>query len=179
MINYHYNELMELMDIVDSNNEAIGQCSRDEIYKRGHNHRIAHILLFNDKGQLALQKRADKVLFCPGHWVTSAGGHVKAGETYSCAASRELKEEIGVLANLDFAFYFEYPFNEAIKYLAVFTAKSNSIENTDKIHPNYVSEVRFLSLSNIHNMIENGEKFHPELLFILNYINYKANEMTI
>lgn len=155
---------MESMDIVDTNNQVIGECTRNEIYKNGYNHRIAHILLFDDDNRMALQRRAKTVSYCPDYWVTSAGGHVKAQETYSHAASREMKEEIGVMTPLDFAFHLEFPFGQATKFLSVFTAKSNSVQ---KIDIKYVSNMGFLSLSDIFVMIKGGEKFHPELLFII------------
>lgn len=158
---------MEKMDIVDKNNRPIGTCFKNEVYKFGYSHRISHVLIFDNEGRLALQKRADGVPFCPGCWVTSAGGHVRAGETYSSAAIRELDEELGLCSPLDFVFYLEYPFGQATKFLAVFTSISNNI---GKFEPGFVSDVVYFKADEIAEMIKINKNIHPELAFIFKTI---------
>src|SRR3990167_3639738 len=48
-------------------------------------YRIVHILLFNEKGEMALQMRSSHKKFCPNHLSTAVGGHVQTGETYEQA----------------------------------------------------------------------------------------------
>ncbi|MCA9460196.1 MAG: NUDIX domain-containing protein, partial [Nanoarchaeota archaeon] len=83
---------MELLDIVNRKDEVIGVASKEDVYKKSLTHRIVHILIFNDKNELALQLRSKKVSFCPSHWSTSVGGHVQSGESYEGAALREYQE---------------------------------------------------------------------------------------
>jgi 16S rRNA (adenine1518-N6/adenine1519-N6)-dimethyltransferase len=64
-------------------------------------HRAVHILLFNQAGELFLQKRSHLKDRHPDVWDSSAAGHVDAGEEYDAAADRELKEELGVEAVLE------------------------------------------------------------------------------
>ena len=59
-------------------------------------HRAVHILLFNEKGELFLQKRSRWKDRHPLAWDSSAAGHVEAGEDYDATAVREVWEEIGL-----------------------------------------------------------------------------------
>ncbi|MGI8436380.1 MAG: NUDIX hydrolase, partial [Chthoniobacterales bacterium] len=64
-------------------------------------HRAVHILLFNAQGEIFLQKRSRLKDRHPDVWDSSAAGHVDAGEEYDNAATRELREELGVTAPLE------------------------------------------------------------------------------
>jgi isopentenyldiphosphate isomerase len=59
-------------------------------------HRAVHVLVFNRKGEIFLQKRSMKKDNHPGVWDSSASGHVDSGETYDACSLRELREEIGL-----------------------------------------------------------------------------------
>ena len=60
-------------------------------------HKVVHVLVFNDAGNLLLQKRSMNKDVAPGKWDTSVGGHVSPGEDLKTAALREMKEELGVI----------------------------------------------------------------------------------
>lgn len=86
----------EIFDIVNKNDEVIGQEPRSVVHARGLRHRAVHVLVFNSTGELFLQKRSMTKDNDPGLWDSSCSGHVDAGETYDEAAVRELMEEIGL-----------------------------------------------------------------------------------
>lgn len=90
------NEIMTKIIFVDENDNVIGSGSKKEAWQKGILHRIARIFLFNSKGELLIQKRADNLSSLPGRWDQSAAGHVDEGEDYATAAKRELEEEVGV-----------------------------------------------------------------------------------
>ncbi len=92
---------MEILDIVDSQDQVIGQAPRSEIHAQGLTHRACHIVLFNFAGQVFLQKRSMLKDEAPGLWDSSAAGHVDAGETYLECAVRELNEELGLVVQPD------------------------------------------------------------------------------
>ena len=56
-------------------------------------------LVFNERGQLFLQKRSMLKDTAKGKWDSSASGHVDCGEDYDPCAMRELREEIGLNLN--------------------------------------------------------------------------------
>lgn len=86
----------ELLDVVDENNQIIGQAPRRQVHQQGLRHRAAHILLFDNDGAVLLQQRSDQKDDFPGYWDASAAGHVDAGETYKACILREVKEELGI-----------------------------------------------------------------------------------
>lgn len=86
----------EIFDVVNDRDEVIGQSTRREVHARGLLHRAVHVLVFNARGQLFLQKRSMAKDSAPGCWASSCSGHVDAGEDYLTAAVRELEEEIGL-----------------------------------------------------------------------------------
>ena len=85
----------EIFDVVNDNDEVIGQTPRGEVHRRGLKHRAVHVLVFNARGELFLQKRSMKKDCSPGAWDSSSSGHLEVGESYDACAMRELGEEIG------------------------------------------------------------------------------------
>ena len=86
----------EIFDVVNENDDVIGQRNRSEVHRLGLMHRAAHVLVFNSRGQVFLQKRSLNKDRQPGLWDSSSSGHLNAGESYEAAARRELEEEIGL-----------------------------------------------------------------------------------
>lgn len=86
----------EIFDVVNERNEVIDRQPRSVVHARGLLHRAVHVLVFNSRGQIFLQKRSMKKDRQPGVWDSSASGHVDSGEDYDACAVRELREEIGL-----------------------------------------------------------------------------------
>src|SRR4051812_19536898 len=87
----------EIFDIVDDRDEVIGQRPRAEVHRLGHKHRAIHVLVFNSRGEIFLQKRSISKDTHPGVWDSSSSGHLDTGEDYDACAIRELREEIGLV----------------------------------------------------------------------------------
>ncbi len=88
----------EIIDIVDEKDQVIGQADRERVHKEGLLHRHVHIWLFNDHGQVILQRRSKSAKSHPDVLDPTAGGHIPAGETYEQGALAELGEETGIKA---------------------------------------------------------------------------------
>ena len=86
----------EIFDIVNDRDEVIGQAPRKEVHARGLWHRAVHVLVFNARGEVFLQKRSMLKDIAKGKWDSSSSGHVDTGEQYDATAVRELREEIGL-----------------------------------------------------------------------------------
>jgi isopentenyldiphosphate isomerase len=86
----------EIFDIANELDEVIGSAARNEVHRRGLMHRATHVLVFNCRGEVFLQKRSLKKDRQPGLWDSSASGHVDSGEDYDACAVRELREELGL-----------------------------------------------------------------------------------
>ena len=55
-----------------------------------------HVLVFNKRKEILLQKRSLLKDKFAGAWDSSAAGHLDAGESYDDCVVRELKEELGI-----------------------------------------------------------------------------------
>jgi isopentenyldiphosphate isomerase len=89
----------DIFDIVNECDEVIGRALRSEVHARGLLHRAVHVLVFNSRGEIFLQKRSMKKDRQPGVWDSSCSGHVDSGEDYDQTAVRELLEEISLTLN--------------------------------------------------------------------------------
>lgn len=86
----------EIFDVVNERDEVIDRKPRSEVHRLGLMHRAVHVLVFNSRGEVFLQKRSMKKDTSPGLWDSSASGHVDSGENYDTCAVREVREEIGL-----------------------------------------------------------------------------------
>jgi isopentenyldiphosphate isomerase len=87
----------EIFDVVNERDEVIDHKPRNEVHRLGLLHRAVHVLVFNARGEVFLQKRSMTKDREPGKWDSSSSGHVDSGEDYDACAVRELREEIGLI----------------------------------------------------------------------------------
>jgi isopentenyl-diphosphate delta-isomerase type 1 len=102
----------ELLYEVDANDRPLGARRRGDVHRLGLLHRSVHILVFNSRGELLLQKRSMAKDISPGLWDTSAAGHVDFGESYDDCARRELGEELGIANPVNLRCLFKLPASE-------------------------------------------------------------------
>lgn len=156
---------MEILDIVDSNDQVIGQAERSEIYANKYLHRITHVMVINKSWEIALQLRSKMVSYCPLHWCSTGAWHVTSGESHEQWALRELQEEAWINGALELKDIFLYKNTENInKFISLYILQH---EWPFQICPREVEEIKFFTKDEIKNMIQSGEKFHPELIIIL------------
>ncbi|MEI5521550.1 NUDIX domain-containing protein [Streptomyces brasiliscabiei] len=86
----------EILDIVDENDQVIGQAPRGEVYARGMRHRAVFVLVRDEGGRVFVHRRTATKLVFPSLYDMFVGGVVGAGESYDDAALREAEEELGV-----------------------------------------------------------------------------------
>ena len=97
----------EWVDLVDRDNQVIGQASRQEVRRKNLLHRGIAVLVRNSRAEVYVHQRtASKDLF-PAMYDMFVGGVVGAGEDYLTAARREAAEELGV-GNQDLEFLFDH-----------------------------------------------------------------------
>jgi isopentenyl-diphosphate Delta-isomerase len=88
----------ELVDVIDENNQVVGQKMKGEVHAEGERHRVSAILVKNGEGKYLIPTASEQKVEAGGLF-HSAGGHVLVGETYVQAAKRELQEETGLAAS--------------------------------------------------------------------------------
>ena len=88
--------MSEILDIVNNQDEVIGQAERDEIHRVGLVCRLAYVCFYMANREIILQKRSTTKKNDPGKLTTTVSGHVASGQNYLEAAVRETLEETGV-----------------------------------------------------------------------------------
>lgn len=94
--------MSEIIDLYNVNREHTGQTAiRGEKLPEGTYRMVVHVCIFNSKGEMLIQKRADDIVRWPGYWDVSVGGGAGAGDDSRSAAERETAEELGL--HMDFS----------------------------------------------------------------------------
>lgn len=112
----------EHFDVVDETDTVIARHPRSHVHASGLLHRAVHILVFNQSGDLLLQKRSAWKDREPSKWDSSAAGHLEPGETYTAAAQRETAEELGISPALQRLGKISACENTGQEFVEVFTA---------------------------------------------------------
>ncbi len=89
-----------ILNIVNDNDEIIGEKTREEIHKEGWLHREVHVYFVTPALEIIFQHRAkDKDIF-PDLLDATVGGHVEIGQSYEETALKEAEEETGLKIDL-------------------------------------------------------------------------------
>ena len=96
------------VQLVDTQDNPNGSMEKLEAHEKGLLHRALSVLIINTKKEILLQRRALGKYHSPGLWTNTCCSHPYPGENPTEAANRRLKEEMGMVADLEFAFKFQY-----------------------------------------------------------------------
>lgn len=145
----------EFFDIVDENDQIIGQAPRAECHGNPSLvHRVAHVLVFAGDDRLLLQKRSMRKDIQPGRWDTSVGGHLDPGESYLEAACREMREELGI-DGIPLTWLYDSKIRNAIESENVSTYLAR-YDGDVCFAPDEIDEVRFWSAEEIDAALGTG-----------------------
>jgi isopentenyldiphosphate isomerase len=86
----------EILDVVDEDDEVIGQAPRGQVYRDRLIHRCVFIQARDPQGRIFVHRRTAEKLVFPSLYDMFVGGVVGTGEDYDTAALREAEEELGV-----------------------------------------------------------------------------------
>ena len=160
---------MELWDIYDENRALKNETMvRGEQIKDGDYHLVIHVCVFNNKGEMLIQKRQPFKSGYSGLWDVTVGGSAVSGDTSRKAAERELFEEVGIQhdftgiqPHLTLNFY--HGFDD------IYLIEKEVDINTLKLQYEEVEKVMWADEEQILAMIESGEfiPYYPELIRLL------------
>ncbi len=136
----------EKLNIVDENDEIIGEEARGKIHKEGLLHRETHVWFLTPNKELILQLRAkDKDTF-PDMLDATVGGHVDLGMNYEDTALKEMEEETGIKAKM-----------EDLKFLRKIRLKSDDLVS-GKINNTFKKQFVYIYNGNLADLkIEEGK----------------------
>lgn len=115
----------EILEVVDKNGNVLKLAKRSEIHRNPSLiHRVVHVLVFDKKGRLLLQKRSLNKDVAPGKWDTSVGGHINPDEDIFKAARREMEEELGISdCSLDYLYNYLFSNNIESELVSTFSCQ--------------------------------------------------------
>jgi len=99
---------MEKVILVDEHDREIGEMEKLEAHVQGALHRAISIFIFDKNGRALIHQRACEKYHSPNLWTNTACSHPRPGEESVVAARRRLKEEMGIEADLEWAFQHMY-----------------------------------------------------------------------
>jgi len=145
----------EYLEVVDDEGRVTGlaprsRCHRDPSLP----HRAVHVLVFNGRGELFLQKRSPQKDIQPGKWDTSVGGHLAPGESYEVAAIREMAEELGIRGvRLEHLYDYTWRTDRETELIRTYRC---TYDGPITPNPEEIAEGRFWSLMEIEEALGTG-----------------------
>ena len=159
----------EFVVLVNPADEVLGLMEKQQAHVNGLLHRAFSVFVFNDKGEMLLQKRAAGKYHSPNQWTNAVCSHPRENESYKQGAERRLFEELGIKADLTEKFNFIYKadvgknlWEHELDY--VFT----TIYNGDfHLNEDEVSEIRFISMQDLDTEMKNNPENFTEWFKII------------
>jgi isopentenyl-diphosphate delta-isomerase len=161
--------------LVNDKDEILGEMEKMRAHYEAKLHRAFSIIIFNDKGQMLLQRRALSKYHSPGLWTNACCSHPQLNEDYRVGAEERLIAEMGFTVPLKEVHHFIYeaPFENGLtehEFDRVFVGNYNGDIpfNTDE-----VEEIKWISLSDLYSDIEKYPSLYTEWFKILMAENIK------
>jgi len=106
----------DFLILVDEHDKAWGKLEKQLTHELGLLHRAFSVFIFNSKGELLMQQRADEKYHSAGLWTNTCCSHPRWGEEMADAVSRRIEEEMGMTCETEFVFSFIYqaPFDNGL-----------------------------------------------------------------
>ena len=149
--------MSEFFDLYDINRNRTGKTlERGTKVPEGYYRLVVHVCVFGSDGRLLIQKRQPFKNGWSGMWDLTAGGSALAGDSSQQAASRELKEEIGLDYDLTgvrpaMTIYFDGGFND------IYTINLDVDLDNLKLQETEVEQVKWATEEEILEMLRNKE----------------------
>jgi isopentenyl-diphosphate delta-isomerase len=155
----------EELILVDADDREIGFRSKGSCHDRdGLLHRAFSLFVFNDAGELLLQRRAADKRLWPLYWSNSCCSHPRRGEDMNAAIHRRLFQELRIRSELRYLYKFQYQadFGDAgseRELCWVYAGVSN-----DKVRANSteIANWRYINPADLENeLAEHPDRFTP------------------
>ncbi len=172
--------MQERVILVDRLDREIGTEEKLKAHREGKLHRAFSIFIFNAKGELLLQKRAETKYHSGSLWTNTCCSHPRPGESHYGAARRRLNEEMGFDCELIELFSFVYHtklennlFEHELDHVFVGIFDGRPIPN-----PKEVDDWKWINIDSLERDVgENPDHYTHWFKLILNRVvkQYKKN----
>lgn len=146
----------ELLDLVNENDEVIGEVWRKEANSNPEKIHREIAILINDKNKrLLLQQRSLSKKKHPGMWIISCTGHVKKGDSPEETAHKELLEELGFDTTLTFVAKDFERLSDETRFCYCYTGEYNDTKMV--FQKEEVETARFFTREEFEELVKTSE----------------------
>lgn len=164
------NMKQEKVILVNEKDEPLGLMEKIEAHEKALLHRAFSVFIFNDKGELMLQRRAKSKYHTPGLWTNTCCSHPRDGETLIEAGRRRLQEEMGFQTVLKetASFIYKAPFDNGLTEHEFDHVLVGHYNGEPVLNPDEVEEWKWMSIAAVRQDIEKSpEKYTAWFKIIL------------
>ncbi len=155
----------EQLILVDPDDNEAGFLSKADCHDGdGLLHRTFSVFLFNERGELLLQQRAEGKRLWPGYWSNTCCSHPRRGESIEIATERRLDDELNITASPMFVYKFIYQaaFGDAGSEHELCHVLLGHVEGEPRANANEIAALRFAAPAELdRELATNPERFTP------------------
>jgi len=155
----------EELILVDRDDNEIGHLSKALCHDGdGVLHRAFSLFLFDESGELLLQKRGESKRLWPGFWSNSCCSHPRRGESMQVATLRRLSDELNIETSLEHVYQFCYTaeFGDAGSENELCHVYLGKVRGGLQPNDSEISDVRFVSVRSLEaELAQSPERFTP------------------
>src|SRR5580765_4365876 len=151
--------------LVNKSGRKTGVAEKMNAHEKGLLHRAFSIFIFNEKGEMLLQKRAASKYHFAGLWTNACCSHPKPGEKVLAAAKRRMSEELGftvplkIVGNIIYCFHDKKSALTEHEYDYILAGKYNTKVIFNR---NEVSAVKWITLKELFTDLKSyPQKYTP------------------
>ena len=173
---------MDYVVLVDSKDQAVGTMEKLEAHRIGALHRAFSIFIFNEEGEMLLQKRALTKYHSPGLWTNACCSHPKPDELLIDAANRRLQEELNLVTELSEVFDFTYhaTFDNGLIEYEFDHVFFGQCSETPNFNTEEVMELKWIDWPSLLEWVaEEPDQFTPWFRIVLPLVVKKVEQIKI
>lgn len=156
-------DLGMVVDVVDESNRPIGTARRSDVLPKKLGFRTVHVFLFEPKGGLLLQELPQDHLRSPGKLGSSVAGYLHSGESYTQAAYRKMRAELGIESEIEHVGTWQMLDDGSRKFVALFAGICSQAPHFDS---DEIADVCYVKLKSLDEMTRSEpERFTATFLF--------------
>jgi isopentenyl-diphosphate Delta-isomerase len=146
--------------LVNEMDEPIGSMEKMEAHRKAQLHRAFSVFIFNQRGEMLLQQRANNKYHSGGLWTNACCSHPLPGEDTLLAAEKRLQEEMGFGVPLKKIFDFTYKseFENGLTEYEFDHVFVGTYDDVIKPNPDEVQDYCFKTMEEIRNSLAS----HPQ-----------------
>lgn len=147
--------------LVNSDDEVVGYAKKLPIHEQGLLHRAFSIMVFNDKNEVLIHKRAVNKYHSGGLWTNACCSHPLKDEPLEITLHHKLQEEMGFDCELTYKYNFIYKaeFKNGLTEYELDYVYEGLYNGVVSPNPDEASEYKWVSLDEV----KNDAVLNPEL----------------